>query len=336
MNSLLTKATRPALIGLFALCTLAMVSGCDRRTPQTTDSGSTSGSSGAGTTSSNAPGGASSSALGSSGTIGTMGSSAGTPGTAGSPSSSSASGSAGGGAGSGESSDASGTSGTSNTASASSTSGTDSSTSGMGGAGSGNPSTATGSTGATTPGTGTGTAAMTTADRSFMETAARVNLAEVEASRLAADHASAQAVKAFAETMVRDHGSMGQQLRDLATRKGVALPTQPRATDIALMTRLRAARGAQFDRLYTEQVGVAAHKEAINLFEQAARNASDPDVKSFATGGVPALRSHLTMAQNLPNAAGNMGGAGSGDTTTGTPGTGNTDVTAPRPRQSRG
>jgi len=322
MNSLLIKTSRPALIGLFVLSTLTILSGCERRTPQSADSGTTSST---GTT--GAPGAATSSALGAA-APGTSESASAASGTPSSPGSTTGTTAGTGGAGTGEPGTGSST---------------DTTSSGMGGAGTG--SSASGSTGATgAPPTGTGTASMSAADRNFLETVARVNLAEIEASRLAADHASAQAVKAFADTMIRDHGSMGQQLRDLASRKGVTLPAQPRATDLALMTRLRAARGTAFDRLYTEQIGVNAHKEAVTLFEQAAQNASDPDVKSFALGGAPALRNHLTMAQSLPgaSASGSMGGAGTGGTSsdstgsTGTSGTGNTDTTAPRPRQSRG
>jgi len=166
-----------------------------------------------------------------------------------------------------------------------------------GGSGSGEPAT-TGSTPAAT---------ITASDRTFLENAARTNLAEIEASRAAAERATTAALRAFAETMLRDHTKMDQELRELAQRKGVTLPTQTGTAEAAELQQLLGARAAQFDRIYIERIGRQAHHDALNLFQQAARDAHDADVKAFASRGVPALRSHLAQAERLPRS----GAAGS-------------------------
>lgn len=177
-----------------------------------------------------------------------------------------------------------------------------------GGMGATSPSDSTASTdqtgtgmGGTGTGTGdTGAVSMAALDRDFLEATARTNLAEIEASRAAAERANNPAVRTYAEAMLRDHTALGQELRALASRKGIALPTAAASTDAAELERIRNARGADFDRMYVDHLGASAHKETIDLFERAASQASDPDIKAFAAEKLPTLRSHLAMAERLP------------------------------------
>ena len=54
-----------------------------------------------------------------------------------------------------------------------------------------------------------------------------------------------------------------------------------------------------FDKAYAEGVGVSAHEDAVKLFEDASKNAKDPEVKQFATETLPILQQHLQMAKTL-------------------------------------
>lgn len=140
------------------------------------------------------------------------------------------------------------------------------------------------------------------ADTAFMKQAAENNHAEIESSRLAVQKASDPAVKAFAQQMVADHGKTGQELAALASTKGVELPDGPSMMQKAKLKLLEAADGENFDRRYSETMGLAAHRDAIALFQKAAKEARDPEVKAFATKTLPALQGHLDMAQKLPAA----------------------------------
>lgn len=140
------------------------------------------------------------------------------------------------------------------------------------------------------------------ADTAFMKQAAENNHAEIESSRLAEHKASDPAVKAFAQQMVADHGKTGQELAALASSKGVELPDGPSMMQKAKLKLLEAADGADFDRRYSETMGLAAHRDTIALFQKAAKEARDPEVKAFATKTLPALQGHLDMAQKLPAA----------------------------------
>src|SRR5262245_22805089 len=62
-------------------------------------------------------------------------------------------------------------------------------------------------------------------DRKFVMDAAVGGMMEVEMGRMAAQKASSADVKAFGQRMVTDHGKANDQLKQIASQKGVTLPT---------------------------------------------------------------------------------------------------------------
>lgn len=137
------------------------------------------------------------------------------------------------------------------------------------------------------------------ADKNFLENAAHGGATEVEGSRLAQEKATSPDVKAFANQMIQDHTKVNQELAALAKQKGYEPPTEPALMQKAKLKALSATSGDTFDKMYASQIGVDAHEDAVKLFEKAANEAKDPDVKAFAQKTLPALRHHLEMARAL-------------------------------------
>jgi putative membrane protein len=135
-------------------------------------------------------------------------------------------------------------------------------------------------------------------DRDFLENAAQAGHMEVEGSKLALEKSRNAEVKAFAQKMVDDHGKAGQQLAALAKKKGYDAPTEPSLVQQAKLKTL-GLRDEGFDKAYAESIGVSAHEDAVKLFQQAANEAKDPEVKQFATETLPTLEQHLQMAKTL-------------------------------------
>ena len=150
-------------------------------------------------------------------------------------------------------------------------------------------------------------ASLTDADRSFVTGAAEAGMAEVEAGKLAESKASSSAVKAFAERMVKDHSKANEDLMALASKKGINPPAEPSAAQRATLSSLQKLSGAEFDEAYAKQMGVQAHQDAVALFERAAKDVNDTDIKAFAVATLPTLKEHLEMSQKLENQT--MGGA---------------------------
>lgn len=139
-------------------------------------------------------------------------------------------------------------------------------------------------------------------DASFLKQAAQNGAAEIEASKLAQQKAQRPDVKAFADAMVADHTKVDAELKQLAAAKKVELPTGPSAKQKAELKLIDAGDKAKFDQRYAESFGLKAHQETIELFEEAAKNASDADVKAFAQKTLPSLKHHLEMARALERA----------------------------------
>ncbi len=136
-------------------------------------------------------------------------------------------------------------------------------------------------------------------DASFMKEAAHAGAAEIEASKLASTKAKSADVKSFADTMVADHTKVANELKALAASKNVKLPDGPSMTQKAELKLIDTGDNDKFDERYAKHFGVKAHEETIKLFEDAAKNAKDAEVKAWAEKTLPGLRHHLEMAQAL-------------------------------------
>jgi putative membrane protein len=160
-------------------------------------------------------------------------------------------------------------------------------------------------------------------DAKFMMTAAAGGMAEVETARLAQERAASDAVKQYAQRMIDDHTRANQELMQIASTKGITLPTGPDAKHMALMERLRSLSGADFDRMYIKEAGVKDHQNMEKLFRNEAAKGKDADVMGFASRTLPAVQEHLRMAREM---SGTMTGGSMGRDTSGNMnGNGNTN-----------
>jgi len=159
-------------------------------------------------------------------------------------------------------------------------------------------------TAATSPGTApaTGDAMKSTAtvaagDKTFAQKAAIGGLAEVAMGKLAQEKAGSDQVKQFSSRMADDHAKANDELKQVASSKGLTLPTDLDAKHKSKVARLEKLSGAQFDRAYMDEM-VSDHKQDISEFEQEAKSGHDNDIKGFASKTLPTLQEHLKMAQD--------------------------------------
>ncbi len=172
-------------------------------------------------------------------------------------------------------------------------------------------------------GQGMGGGALSGDDRKFLMAAAMSGMKEVELSRMALTRASSEEVRRFAQQMVDDHTRANQELMQLAASKGVTLPTMPDTKLQSMLTRMGAMSGAAFDRAYLREAGVKEHRNAAKLFERESTRGRDADLTGFASRLLPAIRSHLSMAETMERAT--RGGGGNMNANTG----GNTNTNRP-------
>src|SRR5690606_27140709 len=135
-------------------------------------------------------------------------------------------------------------------------------------------------------------------DADFAVKAADGGLAEVSAGQLAVKNASNQDVNDFGQMMIDDHSKANEELKALASQKGITLPTATSDEKTNDLQKLSEKTGADFDKAFMDQM-VKDHKKTIDLFEKAEKNAKDADIRAFAQKTLPTLRSHLDRAQQL-------------------------------------
>lgn len=141
-------------------------------------------------------------------------------------------------------------------------------------------------------------------DQNFVMEAAKGGLAEVELGNLAKEKAQNQQVKDFASRMVEDHSKANDELKTIASSKGVQLPATVDKSTQKEKDKLSKLSGAKFDREYMSHM-VKDHKKDVKEFSKEAKAAKDTEVKNFASTTLPTLQEHLQMAQSTEQAVKN-------------------------------
>jgi putative membrane protein len=142
------------------------------------------------------------------------------------------------------------------------------------------------------------TASAPNPDHLFAKKAASGGMSEVKLGQLAQDKGSNPAVKEFGERMVTDHSKANDELKGIASRDNLNLPSGPSKTDEAEYDRLSKLSGKQFDDAYAKMM-VSDHEKDIAEFRKESTSGQDPALKSFASKTLPTLESHLQQAKQM-------------------------------------
>lgn len=140
-------------------------------------------------------------------------------------------------------------------------------------------------------------------DQSFVMKAASGGMAEVMLGQLAQKNGSAPAVKEFGKKMETDHSKANDELKTIASKNSITLPSAPGPAEQATYNRLSKLSGAAFDKAYADDM-VKDHQEDIAEFKKEASSGQNPDIKAFASKTLPTLEEHLKMAREMQKTAG--------------------------------
>jgi putative membrane protein len=174
-------------------------------------------------------------------------------------------------------------------------------------------------------------------DEKFIKDACRGNHMEVQMGKLGVQKAQSDQVKQYAQRLIDDHTKADTELKQLASSKGLTLPSEKVAgtsedysdrtrvreksdTDAeshkehAGLKKLEGLSGTEFDREFV-RMAVKDHENDIKEFEKASQKADDAQVKAFAAKALPTLREHLSQAKSLQSQIGSAGAPGSDSAT---------------------
>jgi predicted outer membrane protein len=164
-----------------------------------------------------------------------------------------------------------------------------------GASGAGQTGAASGAAGAAASG-----AKLSSADQKILKDMAMADMAEIEGGKMAQSKGQSSEVKAFGQQMIDDHTANLNEVKALASARGVTLPTEPDAKHKAMAAKLDKMSGADFDKAYMKQAGVQDHKTVHAKLKTASKKAKDAEVKALVDKTEPVVAQHLKSAQQMP------------------------------------
>jgi len=127
---------------------------------------------------------------------------------------------------------------------------------------------------------------------------------DVDYGNLAVKKTKNAEVKAFAETMIRDHTAVNAKATALAKKLGMTQEASDTSKSLKSdgekeMAKLKAMHGAEFDKAYINNE-VAYHESVIGALDKVLLpNAKNAELKSLLESGRPIFVSHLNHAKEL-------------------------------------
>lgn len=147
-----------------------------------------------------------------------------------------------------------------------------------------------------TTGSATGATQLSTEDQNFIQKAAVGGLAEVSLGQQVSPAAKNPDVKNFADKMVTDHGKANDELKQLASNKGITLPSDTDQEHKDAAQKVMSAKNV--DKAYMDQM-VKDHDKDVKEFEGASKSAKDADLKAWIDKTLPVLKEHQKMAHDI-------------------------------------
>ncbi len=143
--------------------------------------------------------------------------------------------------------------------------------------------------------------ALSQADNALMMEVAMGGMMQLELSRAALQKATSEQVRQLAQAEVAEQTTLANKLKEIATAKGITLPTTAGVDTEQLISRMQNMSGEEFDRFYVTESGVKGHQKLDQVMSKVESSASDPSLKGLATAAHPLVKTHLKVAQDVQN-----------------------------------
>ena len=131
-----------------------------------------------------------------------------------------------------------------------------------------------------------GSSSLSDKDKTFMKKAAKGGMMEVAMGQVAEQKGQSEDVKSFGKRMVTDHSKANDELKSIASKKGVQLPSKEHTAKWTS------------DKTYVDMM-VKDHEKDLAEFKEEASSGSDPDVKKFADDTAKVIQEHLDQIKEI-------------------------------------
>ena len=149
--------------------------------------------------------------------------------------------------------------------------------------------------------------------KEFAMKAAEGGMLEVKLSQLAQQKATSRDVKDLARKIEQDHTAANNELMAAAKQKNIDLPSDLTVECQETYQAFQKLDGQDFDNAYVLCL-IKDHIMDIMMFQNEAKNGTDPEIKQWAAKTLPTLREHAahvrTVAQGIGFPMDAMAGTG--------------------------
>jgi putative membrane protein len=133
-------------------------------------------------------------------------------------------------------------------------------------------------------------------DEAFISKNIRDNEMELELATIGNDRLSTPALKKAAARMKKDHTQMLNDLKTLAAKKQVTVPTTN--TAMSAIASLPNTAGKEFDIAWLNQMR-EMHQAKLTELENVLKQTHDADIKALATKAQPVIKKHIDMLAGI-------------------------------------
>src|SRR3546814_14035722 len=118
-------------------------------------------------------------------------------------------------------------------------------------------------------------------------------MTEIAAAKVAVAKSGNPGIKNFANKMIKDHSQADNEVKALAKKKDVTLPTALDKDHQDKLDDLNKASATNCDDEYSDMMS-SAHDDHVDLFSDPANDRKDSDIKLCATATHTKLKVHKT------------------------------------------
>ena len=140
-------------------------------------------------------------------------------------------------------------------------------------------------------------------DANVVDVLTVANQGEVDYSQIGVDKATNASVKAYAQLMVKDHGTMLDAVKGLASKLNVVPASNDKANGLKEentkdINDLNAKTGKDFDKEFMEEQ-VDMHQETLDLLNDLDGKTTNADLKAAIAEAKPKVQAHLDQAKAI-------------------------------------
>jgi putative membrane protein len=143
----------------------------------------------------------------------------------------------------------------------------------------------------------------TSPDERFVARMAQVNLAEVQMSAWAKDHALSDEVRRFATKVLNDHTVLADELRSIAVKESAAPVAELDPKEAAEFERMRTLEPNLLDREYMHEI-MRWHGKEAEAYKREVDTGKDQGLRYWAYQMITKIQAHIRLGEDTERAIG--------------------------------